>query len=131
VLSHDEVRAFSRGFVDRLASHDPSSFTAKMAKEARSGRVFIDYLRNAHGATAVCAFSTRARPGAPVSVPVTWDELGDIDDPGAFDTATVAERIAKLAADPWEGYDAARTEITGAHFAAMGVPFQEHLGDEG
>jgi bifunctional non-homologous end joining protein LigD len=119
---HDTVRAFARGVVDRLASHDPDSFTAKMAKSARSGRVFIDYLRNAHGATAVCAYSTRARAGAPVSVPVTWEELSELDDPLVFDARTTPERVASLAHDPWAGYEDARTAITASHFAALGVP---------
>jgi bifunctional non-homologous end joining protein LigD len=95
-----------------------------MAKAARSGRVFIDYLRNAHGATAVCAFSTRSRPGAPVSVPITWEELREIDDPGQFDVNSVPRRVARLSSDPWESYDEARARVTAAHFAALGVPTQ-------
>lgn len=127
VARHDyaRVRAFARGLVDRLASHDPQAFTAKMAKSARSGRVFIDYLRNAHGATAVVAYSTRARAGAPVSVPLAWDELEHVDDPGDFDVRTVPDRVRDLAENPWEGYEEARTEITHAHMAALGLPDTE------
>jgi bifunctional non-homologous end joining protein LigD len=128
-LTYDEARALSRGLVDRLAAHDPDAFTAKMAKGARSGRVFVDYLRNAHGATAVRAFSTRARPGAPVSAPVTWEELGGIGDPTAFDTTSTPERLAALTKDPWTGYEDARTSVTDAHFAALGVPRQKRLGE--
>ena len=123
-LDHSLIRALARGLVDRLASHDPDSFTAKMAKSARSGRVFIDYLRNAHGATAVCAFSTRARVGAPVSVPVTWEELEQLDDPLVFDARTTPDHLRAQTEDPWAGYDDARTSVTSAHFAALGVPLR-------
>jgi bifunctional non-homologous end joining protein LigD len=122
---HTMIRSFARGLVDRLASYDPDSFTAKMAKSARSGKVFIDYLRNAHGATAVCAYSTRARPGAPVSVPVTWDELTELQDPRDFDARTTPERLRRQTEDPWSGYEAARTTVTPSHFAALGVPLRD------
>lgn len=119
---HDRIRAFARGLVDQLAGHDSQAFTAKMAKSARSGRVFIDYLRNAHGATAVAAFSTRAREGATVSVPLTWTELDALDDPGRFDARTVPTRLHEMQDDPWGGYEAARKRVTQAHWAALGVP---------
>ena len=93
----------------------------RCAKDLRPGRVFVDYLRNAHGATAVCAFSTRARPGAPVSVPVSWKELTRGLDPRALDTASVPRRLAALKTDPWEGYEAARRELDGALFTALGL----------
>jgi bifunctional non-homologous end joining protein LigD len=91
-----------------------------MAKDKRPGRVFIDYLRNAHGATAVCAFSTRARTGANVSVPVAWDELGGLD-PASYDIRSVPRRLGALRTDPWDGYDAARRPLTDAMMAAVGV----------
>lgn len=117
----DAVRAWTHAFVEALATQDPATFTAKMRKTLRPGRVFVDYLRNAHGATAVCAFSTRARPGAPASVPVSWDELDAGPDPGAFDTMTVPARLAALATDPWAGYEAARRPLEPALFAALGL----------
>jgi bifunctional non-homologous end joining protein LigD len=92
-----------------------------MAKEKRPGLVFVDYLRNSHGATAVSAYSTRARPGAHVSVPVTWEELAAGIDPAAFDVHSVPVRLAALAADPWSGYDAARVTLTDAMAAAVGA----------
>lgn len=115
----EEVRAFAHGFVSLLAGQRPDLFTDLMAKKKRPGRVFIDYLRNAHGATAVCAYSTRARPGAPVSVPVGWERLAGLD-PSHFDTASVPRRLAALKSDPWEGYEAARRELTSAVIAALG-----------
>jgi bifunctional non-homologous end joining protein LigD len=117
----DAVRAWTHAFVDTLAAHDPAVFTAKMSKALRPGRVFVDYLRNTHGATAVCAFSTRARPGAPVSVPVSWGELAAGLDPAAFDTTSVPKRLALLETDPWDGYEAARRPLGPALFAALGL----------
>jgi len=119
--SYGEVRAFTHAFVAFLAGQRPDLFTALMAKAQRPGRVFIDYLRNAHGATAVCAYSTRARPGATVSVPVTWDELAAGLDPATLDVRTVPERVAGLTADPWTGYEEARAAITPEVLAAVGL----------
>ncbi len=117
---YDEVRAFAHAFVSVLATQRPDLFTALMAKRERPGRVFIDYLRNAHGATAVCAYSTRARPGAHVSVPVAWDELTGLD-PSAYDIRSVPRRLAALHRDPWAGYEAARRALDTELFAALGV----------
>jgi bifunctional non-homologous end joining protein LigD len=119
---HDEVRAFAHGVVDVLAREQPDRFTSLMAKDRRPGLVFVDYLRNSHGATAVCAYSTRARPGAHVSVPVTWDELAPGFDPATFDIRSTPARLAAQTADPWEGYEAARVPLTDAIVAAVASP---------
>jgi bifunctional non-homologous end joining protein LigD len=81
-----------------------------MAKAEREKKVFIDYLRNAHGATAVCAFSTRSRPGRTVSVPVEWDELSRLD-PAKFTIDSVPKRLARLKHDPWAEYWKARPRL--------------------
>lgn len=73
------IRDFAEGFAHRLAEAEPDRFTATMSKAQRTGRIFIDWLRNQRGSTAVMPYSVRARPGAPVAVPVTWGELGGID----------------------------------------------------
>jgi bifunctional non-homologous end joining protein LigD len=117
--SYDGVRAFAHSVVDLLAHEMPDKFTSFMAKEKRPGLVFIDYLRNAHGATAVAAYSTRARPGAHVSVPVTWDQLAAGIDPADYDIRSVPRRLAALKADPWAGYDAARRPLADAMLAAV------------
>lgn len=133
---YDAVRGFARAMCERLASLEPERFTAKMAKRVRPGRVFIDYLRNSHGATAVCAFSTRARPGATVSVPVSWDELDGLD-PARFDLAGVPVRVSTPGADPWQGYQDARRPLADEVLAALGLEAPrtraggEHAGGEG
>ena len=111
-LEHDIVRSFAKEFVDVLVAHSPDTLTGRMSKELREDRIFIDYLRNAHGATAVAAYSTRARPGATVSVPMRWDELDDDLDPLSLDIHSVPERVAAIGgAAPWEGYEQARFAI--------------------
>ncbi len=100
----DEVKTFARDFARAMAATEPKAYTATLAKKARRGKIFIDYLRNGRGATAVCAYSTRARKGAPFAVPVTWKEVEDGVAPNAF---TVGTALPKE--DPWAGFrDAAQ-----------------------
>lgn len=103
------VKVFSRNLAKAMASDDPSRFVATIAKSKRQGRILVDYLRNQRGATAVAAFSTRARPGAQVSTPVTWNELAAGAGPTGFTLRTMPERLRLLRTDPWEGFvEAAR-----------------------
>jgi len=73
------VKDFADRFCHRLAQAEPGRFTATMAKARRKGKIFLDWLRNQRGSTAVMPYTARARSGAPVAVPVTWAELADID----------------------------------------------------
>ncbi|HEY8233295.1 MAG TPA: DNA ligase D, partial [Vicinamibacteria bacterium] len=104
----EELEEFTRAVALRLARDEPESFTANMAKAQRRGKIFVDYLRNVRGANAVGAFSTRARKGAPVSVPVDWDELDRLSGPTDFTVAEVPLRVLGFgsggAADPWARY---------------------------
>ena len=83
-----------------------------MSKAKRKGRIFIDYLRNARGATAVEAYSTRARAGAPVSTPVRWEELGPKLSPNQWTVENFAQRLKKLKTDPWEDYGSVKQTLT-------------------
>jgi bifunctional non-homologous end joining protein LigD len=99
----EDVRAAARSIADRVAATDPDSFTVEMRKAKRGGRVFIDYLRNAYGQTAVAAYALRARPGAPVATPIEWDELSRVE-PDQFNNASVLRRLAQRD-DPWQEFD--------------------------
>ena len=75
-----------------------------MSKVKRKGKIFIDYLRNQRGATAIAAYSTRARLHAPVSTPLSWDELTDNFDDTSYTIKTLPIRLKKLKKDPWENF---------------------------
>jgi bifunctional non-homologous end joining protein LigD len=85
-----------------MASDSPDRYTATIKKTARTNRIFIDYLRNSREATAIAPYSTRARPGAPVAVPLTWEELGAQKAANAFTVANLSKRLARLRRDPWQ-----------------------------
>ncbi len=100
----DEIRTFAEAMARMVAAEEPERYLAVMSKARRKGRIFIDYLRNARGATAIAPFSSRARGGAPIAAPVSWAALGRLQDahPIAVDTAVAA--LAKERRDPWSGY---------------------------
>jgi bifunctional non-homologous end joining protein LigD len=101
----DAVKAFTQRLAEGMAKREPDKYTASVAKKLRSGRIFVDYLRNTRGATAIAAYGTRARAGAPVSTPLTWDELSETLDPARFTLLTVPTRLGHLREDPWAGLD--------------------------
>ncbi|AIQ93189.1 ATP-dependent DNA ligase [Methylobacterium oryzae CBMB20] len=103
----DEAKAFTKRIASEMAKDAPDRYVATVSKKARDGRIYVDYLRNQRGATAVAAFSTRARPLAPVSVPVDWDELPSLGSGACFDVASVPGRLAALKRDPWAGFERA------------------------
>ena len=98
----EAVKGFCQNFAELLARTDPSRFVANISKAQRKGRMFLDYLRNGQGATAICPWSTRARPGASCAVPVTWVELPTLRSANTFDIFAAAARAQQ--ADAWEGY---------------------------
>jgi len=100
-LGWDEVKAFTKWVADQFVAQSPERFTANMAKRARRGRIYIDYLRNSRGATAIGAYSPRARPNAPVSIPLFWEEVEKSVRPEGFTVVTVPQRLAALGKNPW------------------------------
>jgi bifunctional non-homologous end joining protein LigD len=108
----DEAKAFTKIIADGIVRDQPDEYTAIMTKSRRTNKIFIDYLRNGRGATAIAPYSTRAREGAPVATPLTWEELSPKVKPTDFTAATIPKRLAKLRRDPWEGISAARQAIT-------------------
>ena len=119
-LGWDEVKEFTRSIALFLQRAEPALFLASMSKEKRKGKVFVDYLRNAETASAVAAFSPRARPEGGVSVPLAWDELGKTDPRGRHTVKTVPLRLKRLRADPWQDYFSTRQRITDAMRRALG-----------
>ena len=112
--------AFARGVAETMARHDPTRFTTRFAKRGRERRILIDYLRNNRTNTSIAAYSLRARPGAPVSVPLAWNELTARRGPERFTMLTVPRRLATLRIDPWQEYWRARQRVTGAMVRAVG-----------
>lgn len=108
----DEVKGFAKGVARRLAANEPARFTATMSKAKRKGRIFIDWLRNERGATAIAPYSPRARSYASVAVPVSWAELGTIDGANAFKIPDVLRRLKQKKSDPWKGYFQVRQRIS-------------------
>lgn len=117
----DEVKAFARGFAEALAALHPLEFVATATKRFRHGRIYVDYLRNGRGATAVASYSLRSRPGAPVAVPLRWEELGRVRSGAAFDIHSVPKRLARLKKDPWEGIDTLRQDLAAVNRKLAGA----------
>jgi bifunctional non-homologous end joining protein LigD len=107
----DEAKRFCKHVAGQIADAEPKHFTINMAKAARKGKIFVDYLRNDRGATAVAAYSTRAKPGATVSTPVAWDELSAAIHSDHFNVANLPARLKSLKHDPWAKIDGIRQGI--------------------
>ena len=118
-LPWDEVKEFTRLIALFLVRAEPKLFVAEMSKAKRSGKIFVDYLRNSETASAVSAYSARARKEAGVSTPLEWDELGRADIRNRFTVRTVPKRLAKLTLDPWAEYGSTRQSITEAMLRAL------------
>jgi bifunctional non-homologous end joining protein LigD len=113
-----EVKAFAKAVSEDIVRREPLRYTASLPKARRKGRIFIDYLRNGRGATAIAAWSTRARKGAPVSMPLSWDELEDRNlRPDRFTVGNARDRLRGR--DPWKGFYACRQTITAAMRASL------------
>jgi bifunctional non-homologous end joining protein LigD len=113
-----EFKEFAHNFVLMMERANPKLYLTKMTKAARTDRIFLDYLRNERGATAVAPWSPRARIGVRVAVPLTWAEL-ERTDPKQFSVATFSEWRSRLRRDPWLKMDAVRQKLTDRAIAAV------------
>jgi len=113
---HDwnEVKPFCESVAKLIAKADPEHYTSNMSKAARHGRIYIDYLRNGRGATSVAPYSTRAKTGAPVSVPLAWEELTARIHSDQFNIRNLPKRLASLKRDPWEDMMSTRQSLMSA-----------------
>ena len=117
----DVARSFTKGVADLLVQASPTRFTSKVAKNRRGGKIFVDYLRNSEGATAVAPYSLRAKANAPVSMPIGWDELATDVRFDAFNVRSALERL-RARRDPWREFsEAADQVVTSRMLAAVGL----------
>jgi bifunctional non-homologous end joining protein LigD len=100
-LEWDTVKDFTGRIAQALTQASPQLYVSTVSKAARKGKIFIDYLRNGRGATFIAPYSTRARDGAPIAVPLDWDELSLQLPPNHFNVRNIEKRLAKLKQDPW------------------------------
>ncbi len=116
-LEWPEVKQFCHDFAEKLARDEPDRFTSNIRKATRKGRMFVDYLRNERGATAVCPYSTRAKPGCPVATPLAWDEIDALEAANLFSLGEAAARAKGKS--PWPDYDKVSQSLTKAMLKAV------------
>ncbi|MBX5164273.1 MULTISPECIES: non-homologous end-joining DNA ligase [unclassified Rhizobium] len=103
-----EVKDFAHSLAESMSADAQEKYLSTATKAKRSGHIYIDYLRNGRGSTAVAAYSTRARLGAPVSMPLDWSDLNEVSGPAAFTLANVPQQLKTRPKDPWgDFFDAA------------------------
>ncbi|MEE2692095.1 MAG: DNA ligase D [Pseudomonadota bacterium] len=117
--SWGDIKEFCRGVARSLEAAAPAKYVAAAAKAKRKNRIFIDWLRNERGATAVAPYSTRARKGAPIATPVSWEELKKTDSAARYTLKNIENRLASLQGDPWADYFRLRQSVTNAMLAAV------------
>lgn len=113
-----DVKDFAKGLSVKIAEAEPADFVATPSKAARTGKIYIDWLRNERGATAIAPYSPRARPGAPVATPVNWNELAACKASGKYTLGNISTRL-EAAEHVWTDYSTLRQSITKAHLASV------------
>jgi bifunctional non-homologous end joining protein LigD len=113
-----DVKAFAKGLAAKVAGADPERYINVMSKAKRTGRIFVDWLRNDRGATAIAPYSPRARAGAPVAWPVSWHQLGSIESASAFTVRSAVAHPPRTT--PWDGYKDVRQSISPSVLKAIG-----------
>lgn len=117
----DVVKPFAKAIADALVSARPDRYTANPLKRTREGKIFVDYLRNQRGGSAIVNYSTRAKAGAPVACPLRWDELKGLKVAAPYNAKTLPSRLKTMKRDPWEGFFSTRQSITAKARKALGL----------
>jgi len=117
--SWEEAKSFAKAVADAMVADDPRHYVATMTKEKRRGKIFVDYLRNQRGATAIASYSSRSRPGATVAAPLAWSELTARLDPKRFTVESIPARLTRLRRDPWADFFKTRQSLTAKMLAAV------------
>jgi bifunctional non-homologous end joining protein LigD len=121
-IGWDVAKSFTKAVADLLVATFPDRFTATLSKAQRKGKIFIDYLRNGPGSTAVAPYSVRAREHAPVATPIAWEELKQDVRFAYFNVGNVPTRLARLKNDPWASFFDVRQALTKAMTKRVGLP---------
>jgi bifunctional non-homologous end joining protein LigD len=100
----DAIRDFTKGFAHALVEQEPDRFTATMSKEKRKGKIFVDWLRNQRGSTAIMPWSVRAREGAPIAAPVSWDELAGVKSAQMFSVEDCHKLVERAESERLKGW---------------------------
>ena len=108
----DLTKRFAHGFAEALSQAEPLRFLATSSKRLRDKRIFVDYLRNGRGATAVASYSLRAREGAPVALPLAWSDLAKLQKANAFTMKDVPAKLRRRRKDPWGGIETIRQNLS-------------------
>ncbi len=117
----DEVKAFAKAIADALVAARGDRYTANPLKRTRVGKIFVDYLRNQRGGSAIVNYSTRAKDTATVACPLEWDELNGLKVASPYTMKTLPARLKALKRDPWEGFFKTRQSITAKAKKALGL----------
>jgi bifunctional non-homologous end joining protein LigD len=120
-LTWDQHKNFALAIADSMAAEHPKLYVTNMRKALRKGKIFLDYLRNGRTATAIAPYSTRARSGATVAAPITWDELAEGVKPSDFSVHTMVDRLSELDSDPWKKYGRLKQAITAEALRSVGI----------
>jgi DNA ligase D len=116
-----DLRAFAEAVSASAAKDAPQVFTNSQSMERRKGRIYLDWIRNVRGATAIASYSLRANAELTASCPLDWDELRTLSSPAAFDRKTLPKRLATLAKDPWEDLEASAVSISAKAKREVGI----------
>ena len=120
-LGWDDIKAFTKAIAELMVQSFPERFVATVTKAKRHGKIFVDYLRNAEGATAIAPYSLRARAHAPVAMPIAWEELTSDIRREHFNLRNVPERLARMKKDPWRDFFDVKQSVTKALMKKVGA----------